>query len=129
MGYEQKYYENERHNTVPLLSVYDGLRFILDFYHFDLSAKDFADSSVSLAYKLKEHYLKISNKMGYKNAAPETFINYLAYEALGKKQFIKAESLFELNIEWYPESSNVYDSYANYFLAKKDTANAIANKK
>ncbi len=35
--------------------------------------------------------------------------------------------LFKLNIEWYPESSNVYDSYADYYLAQKDTANAVTN--
>ena len=59
------------------------------------------------------------------NAAPEAFINYFAYEALGKQHYNKAKALFELNIEWYPESANVYDSYADYYLAQKDTANAV----
>lgn len=48
---------------------------------------------------------------------------------LGKNQFKKAQALFELNIESYPASSNVYNSYADYFLSKKDTINAISTYK
>ncbi len=125
--YGSKYYENETHNTVPLISEYDGLRFIFDFYLFDATEKDFTDSTDSIASKLKTHYANVTEKMGYMNAAPEAFINYFAYEALGKKHYNKAKALFELNTEWYPESSNVYDSYADYYLAQKDTANAVTN--
>lgn len=125
--YAQKYYETERHNTVPLITEYDGLRFIFDYYNLDAGEKDFADTTDAIALKLKSHYANVSEKMGYKNSAPEAFINYLAYEALGKNQFSKAQALFKLNIENYPESSNVYDSYADYFVANKDTANAITN--
>lgn len=127
--YSNKYYESERHNTLPLLCEYDGLRFIFDYFHLDLSEKDFADTTALIASTLKTHYLNISENMGYKNAAPEALINYLAYDALGKKYYNKAKALFELNIEWYPESSNIYDSYADYYLTQKDTALAIANYK
>lgn len=122
--YQQKYYETESHNTVPLITEYDGLRFIFDFYLLDATEKDFTDTTASIALKLKTHYVNVSEKMGYKNTAPEAFINYFAYDALGKQHYIKAKALFELNIEWYPKSSNVYDSYADYYLAQKDTANA-----
>lgn len=125
--YQQKYYENERHNTAPLLGEYDGLRFIFDYFFFDATEKDFADTSEVMAVKLKTHYANVSEKMGYKNAAPESFINYLAYDALGKKHFNKAKAFFELNIEWYPNSSNAFDSYVDYYLAKNDTVNAITN--
>lgn len=127
--YAQKYYETERHNTIPLLCEYDGLRFIFDYYLLDLSEKDFADSTALIASTLKTHYAKVSKEIGYKNSAPEALINYFAYDALGKNQFNKAQALFELNTSSYPESSNVYDSYADYYLAKKDTTNAIVNYK
>lgn len=125
LRYGQKYYEKEGHNTVPMISEYDGLRFIFDYFQFDANEKDFADSTSLIASRLKAHYAKVSEKMGYKNSAPEALINYIAYDALGKKQFIKAKALFELNIEWYPENSNPYDAYADYFMTKKDTVNAI----
>jgi len=127
LKYAQKYYETEGHNTVPLISEYDGLRFIFDYYHLDATEKDFADSTALIATKLKTHYTGVSEKMGFKNSAPEALINYFAYEALGKNQFNKAQALFELNIESYPGNCSVYDAYADYFLAKKDTTNAIKN--
>ena len=48
---------------------------------------------------------------------------------MGKNHFDKASALFNLNAEWYPESNNVYDSYADYYLVIKDTTNAITNYK
>lgn len=129
LQFANKYYESERHNTVPLMSEYDGLRFVFDYYFFDATEKDFTDSTALIASRLKKHYTTVSERMGYKNAPPETLINYLAYDALSKKHFNKAKALFELNIEWYPESSNVYDSYGDYLVAIKDTSNAITNYK
>lgn len=129
LQYSQQYYEKERHNTVPLLSIYDGLRFIFDYYFFDAGEKDFADTTAAIAKRLQSHYANVSAKMGYKNAAPETLINYLAYDALEKKQYTKANALFKLNLEWYPENISVHDAYAGYFLTRKDTLNAIGNYK
>lgn len=129
LQYSQQYYEKERHNTVPLLSIYDGLRFIFDYYFFDAGEKDFADTTAAIAKRLQSHYANVSAKMGYKNAAPETLINYLAYDALEKKQYTKANALFKLNLEWYPANSSVYEAYAGYFLTRKDTVSAIANYK
>ncbi len=129
LRFAQKYYENERHNTVPLLCEYDGLRFIFDYYFFDAGEKDFADSSAQIAIQLKSHYENVSKELGYKNAPPEPLINYLGYGALVQKHFAKAKAFFELNIEWYPESSKVYDAYADYHLSRKDTISAIANYK
>jgi uncharacterized protein len=125
LTYSLKYYENESHISVPLISEYDGLRFIFDYYLIDITERDLTDSTSGIATKYKQHYNKISNEMGYKNAAPETFINYLGYDALFKKQYNRAEALFQLNMENYPNSNNVYDSYADYFVARQDTTNAI----
>ena len=125
LKYSLKYYENESHVSVPLISEYDGLRFIFDYYLIDITEKDLKDSTSGIATKYKQHYNKISNEMGYKNAPPEAFINYLGYDALLKKQYNRAEALFQLNIENYPNSNNVYDSYADYLIAKHDSVNAI----
>ena len=125
LKYLLKYYENESHISVPLISEYDGLRFIFDYYLMDITERDLKDSTYSIATKYKQHYNKISNEMGYKNAAPGAFINYLGYDAMLKKQYSRAEALFKLNIENYPDSSNVYDSYADYLIAKHDSSNAI----
>lgn len=126
LKYSLKYYENESHVSVPLISEYDGLRFIFDYYLIDITEKDLTDSTSTIATKYKQHYNNISNEMGFKNAAPEAFINYLGYDAMLKKQYNRAGALFQLNMENYPNSNQVYDSYADYLIAKHDSTNAIA---
>lgn len=123
--YNQVFYKSEKHNTVPLLSIYDGLKFIFRYYLFDASENDFLDSSAMIALKLKMHYENVTKELGYKVSAPQAFINYLGYDALVKKQYNKADALFKLNIEWYPNSFNVYDSYGDFLISKNDTTTAI----
>lgn len=126
LKYTSKYYENDSHNSVPLISEYDALRFIFDYYFMQASEKDFADSTAAIAKKLETHFNNISKEMGYKVAPLEAFINYLGYDALGKKQFSKAEALLKLNVENYPNSANVYDSYGDYLTEVNETGNAIS---
>ena len=129
LKYAQKYYDSENHNSVPLISTYDGLKFIFDYYKLDATEKDFSDTTNLIATKLKNHYEKVSSEMGYKISAPEAFVNYFGYDALNKKQYSKAQAMFQLNVESYPNSSNVYDSYGDYFALRNDTINAIINYK
>lgn len=127
LQYASKYYGDDNHGSVPLVSEYDGLRYIFNFYRMNLGSKDYTDTTAVLALKFRKHYDQVSKQMGYKVAPPEAFINYLGYDAMAKKQFTKAEALFALNKDNYPASSNVYDSYADILTAQKDTINAIAN--
>ncbi|HEX5155545.1 MAG TPA: alpha/beta hydrolase-fold protein [Parafilimonas sp.] len=129
LKYASRYYSNDDHGSVPLASEYDGLRFIFDYYRLKLNAKDFEDSSVAVVTKYQNHYDIVSKEMGFKVSPPELSINSLGYFAMRQKQYAKAAALFEMNIANYPNSSNVYDSYADLLVSQKDTANAIANYK
>jgi len=126
LKYASKYYDSDDHSSVPLISEYDGMRFIFDYYRFNITAKDFNDTSDVLAKKFKNHYDIVSKEMGYKVSPPELNINYLGYDAMSKKHYTKASALFKMNIENYPNSNNVYDSYADLLAAEKDTVNAVA---
>jgi tetratricopeptide (TPR) repeat protein len=129
LKYASKYYSDDNHGSVPFVSEYDGLRFIFDYYRLNITGKDFADTSALLAMKFKEHYDMVSREMGYKISPPESSINFLGYDAMKNKNFTKATALFKMNIENYPNSSNVYDSYGDLLAAEKDTVNAIVNYK
>jgi len=125
--YASKYYEVDNHTTVPLISQYDGLRFIFDYYDVKLQLQDFGDSTDLLAKKYQKTYETISNEFGYKLCPPERTINAFGYLALSKKYYVSAASLFKLNIANYPNSHFAYASYGDYFVAIKDTSNAIVN--
>ena len=127
LKYASKYYADDDHGSVPLISEYDGLRFIFSWYRFKFSPADFMDPGTEIVLKMKQHYQLVSKEFGYKVSPPEMLINGLGYNALSLKQYAKAAALFELNIENYPESGNVYDSYADVFIAQKDTNKAVIN--
>lgn len=129
LKYASKYYGDDDHGSVPLISEYDGLRFIFNWYRIKLSQSDFTGPGTELVQKMKKHYQNVSKEMGYKVSPPEMNINGLGYYALSQKHYDKAAALFAMNIENYPESGNVYDSYADALVAKKDTAAAITNYK
>jgi predicted alpha/beta superfamily hydrolase len=129
LKYASKYYSDDNHGSVPFASEYDGLRFIFDYYRLNITGKDFADTSAALVTKLKDHYAMVSKEMGYKVSPPEQSINFLGYNAMNNKNFTKAAAFFKMNIDNYPKSGNVYDTYGDLLAAEKDTANAIVNYK
>lgn len=129
LKYGGKYYPDDSHGSVPLITEYDALRFFFDFFPFKFTNKDFLDSTSALADKYSRHFANLSQKMGYTIKPDEAEINFMGYEFLKQKHYKKAEALFKLNVENYPQSFNVYDSYGDYFIARKDTANAIIQLK
>lgn len=129
LKYASKYYGDDDHGSVPLISEYDGLRFIFSWYRFKFSPSDFTSPGTEVVQRMKTHYQNVSKEFGYKVSAPENQINGVGYYMLSQKHYDKAAALFEMNVENYPQSGNVYDSYADALLAKKDTAAAIDNYK
>jgi predicted alpha/beta superfamily hydrolase len=126
LRWEYKYYPDDNHGSVPLISEYDGLKYIFDFYNFKNSNSlfDTSYSSAILVKMVTEHYQKISQSMGYEVLPQESFINNLGYGFLQNKMFEKAFVFFNMNISNYPKSFNVYDSMGDYYAAKKDNLKA-----
>lgn len=129
LRFNYKYYKDDNHGSVPLITEYDALHFIFDFYNFQLNFKDFFDGKLELDHSLSEHYKKVSQHMGYTVSPPEDFVNSMGYMAVQQKHYDKAEALFKLNVANYPESFNVYDSMGDLYDAKGDKEKAIENYK
>ena len=129
LRYESKYYENDDHSSAPLITEYDGLRFIFDKYRFKFSFKYYMDSTVALANKLGQHYQEVSKLFDYTVLPPENMLNGLGYEFLQQKHYAKAGGIFKMNMDNYPNSFNVYDSYGDYFVAIGDKQKAAENFK
>jgi predicted alpha/beta superfamily hydrolase len=127
LRYASKYYADDDHGSVPLISEYDALRFIFSWYRMKTSPVDFISPGIEIVQKMRKHYQAVSKEMSYKVSPPEMSINGLGYYALSQKHYAKAAALFEMNMENYPESGNVYDSYADALMAQKDTSKALAN--
>ena len=126
LNFQYKYYDNDNHGSVPLIAEYDALRFIFSFYKLNLGFSDFTDASLNFPLKIEKHYQNVSEKMGYKVLPPEGAINNYAYMALSLKNFAQAEYFFKLNVKYYPDSFNVYDSLGDYYKETGDKTNAIS---
>jgi CubicO group peptidase (beta-lactamase class C family) len=57
----------------------------------------------------------------------ERELNGLGYNLLGQKKIKEAIKVFQLNVEAYPESSNVYDSLGEAYMLNGEKAPAIEN--
>ena len=123
--YNYKYYPADNHSSVPLIATYDALRFLFGFYEFKVENDDYVNFSKNTISKLEKHFEDVSRHFGFKYPIPESLTNQFGYMALSQKKMPEAEYLFKLNVTNYPTSFNVYDSMADYYVAKGDTAKAI----
>jgi len=68
-----------------------------------------------------------------KTAEPATYnfdegeLNSLGYQLIGSKKFKEGIRIFQLNVEAYPQSGNVYDSLAEAYMGDGNKPQAIAN--
>ena len=77
-----------------LIGEYDALRFIFDFYKLKIYDNELSNPYFKLDLLLAAHYKNVSEQMGYIIKPGENQVNNLGYKMMGKKQFIKAETLF-----------------------------------
>jgi predicted alpha/beta superfamily hydrolase len=127
LEYESKYYKDDTHGSVPLIAEYDGLHFIFRYYAFTLTPHDYFSMDAATVEKIKKHYEEISTHFGFNVPVPESMANELGYQALGMKRYSAAEALFKLNVDNYPESFNVFDSFGDFYMATGGKAKAIEN--
>jgi len=131
LSFKGKYYENENHGSVPLITEYDAFRFIFDFYKLkaEREADEYLDPESNFLEKTVYHYIKISNVFKTKVSPDEGFINYLGYHRMKIKQFKQSEEFFKLNVANYPKSFNAYDSLGDFYAVNGVKEKAIENYK
>jgi len=103
----------------------------LDYEAFD-SPKRVVRLALERAYEESGVEVAISLYRQLKETQPpaafdEFLLNALGYRLLGAGRIRDAVSVFELNVDEYPEASNPYDSLGEACLAAGDTARAIAS--
>ncbi|BAO77666.1 serine hydrolase [Winogradskyella sp. PG-2] len=71
--------------------------------------------------------LKVNKPEDY--SFSESILNNFGYYYMRRKEIAKAEAVFKLNVDQFPKSSNVYDSYAEALLENSKKEQAIINYK
>ncbi len=128
-AFDWKYYGNDSHGSVPLITEYDALRFLYSWYDFrDMNAFYDPESTATvneLINVVNRHYENVSKHMGYQVEPAESLINQLGYMYIQRDDADKAYAFFNMNVQNFPGSANVYDSMGDYYLSQADTVNAI----
>ncbi|WP_172971661.1 alpha/beta hydrolase-fold protein [Pseudoalteromonas sp. A25] len=121
--------KDENHHTMQVLSFYKGLRSVFEGYMIDDHAR------FRSAKALETHFYNLSNKLGAKFQLREDLLNWFGYERLYNNQFVdidvnRAVEFFELNTQYYPLSSNAWDSLGEgYMIQGNDSAALISYEK
>ena len=63
--------------------------------------------------------------MGYNITPDEWNINRFGYQFLQQKDFERSKMFFQINIDYYPQNFNCYDSMGDYYLGINDKTNAM----
>jgi tetratricopeptide (TPR) repeat protein len=127
LNFHYSYYKNDNHSSVPLITEYDALHFLFDFYKvpMDMDQKiGDIKSKFDPAAALTAHYADVSRQMGYTILPDEDMVNQLGYYYMGGHAAEKAYAMFAMNIKNYPKNWNVYDSMGDYYANQKDKAKA-----
>lgn len=128
LDFAWNYFENEIHGTVPLISMLEGLKHIFRWYPikspyiFNNPETPYED----LIANIEERTTLLTEHFGYPvYGFEEDLINMLGYMSMDMDNFKKAEAFFKLNVKYYKESPNAYDSFADYYVRSKDYDNAL----
>jgi predicted alpha/beta superfamily hydrolase len=125
--FKSKYYADDTHGSAPLITTYDGLRSLFQFYQFEIAFSDVMEPNSDVVDRMKAHYTKVTEILGYENKPDEAMINGMGYQLLQMDKLDLASQFFEMNIDYYPDSFNVYDSFGDYFLAINNKEEAKKN--
>lgn len=106
LNHQYKLMTGDDHSSSILLTVYDGLKFIFNDWRLP-------DSVFSSGLEpILNHYEKLSIKYGYEIKVAEEQLNLAGYYFMQNAGNLEeALKILKKNIELFPESANVYDSY------------------
>ncbi|ASU34445.1 alpha/beta hydrolase [Mucilaginibacter xinganensis] len=127
LTFNYKYYNDDNHNSSPLITEYDAFRFLFGYYklpgEIDAMLYD-AKAKLDVAAVIEDHYADVSKHMGYKVAPPETILDAMGHDYLEINLPDRALAVFNLNAKYYPESAAAYAAIGDYYAIKKDNQKA-----
>jgi predicted alpha/beta superfamily hydrolase len=129
LSFAYKYYNGDNHGSVPLITEYDALHFLFNYYAFSLTGKEYSNITKAVIGKIESHYDTVSAHIGFKVYPPENYVNQLAYQASGTKHHSEAEYLALLNTTNYPTSANAFDTLGDIYNAEGNKEKAMESYK
>jgi predicted alpha/beta superfamily hydrolase len=133
VAFGYRHYPDDTHGLTPAPSLVDGLRFVfeplaltrLPIAH--LGPGSDSAAVVNAVIATEAQYRDAARYFGLPDRLPEPQLNFLGYNVLQElRKPDLAIWVFSRNVALYPQSTNVYDSLGDAYLARGDTAAAKA---
>lgn len=128
LRFHWQFYPQDLHGTVVFPSIREGLINTFAWYQWENTAaiNSFDSSPAELLEIIKYREQKLKKHFGFfVPPYPEDLLNMLAYMNMDMQRPAVAKVCFELGIEYYPKSANVYDSMADYYEAQGEMELAL----
>lgn len=129
LNFGWRYYSDDTHSSVPLVSEYDGIRFLFPWYipkginHF------FVDESTASVQDVVDyvtnHYDQVSERFGYRFHPPQDWVNMLGRSMTARDRAEGTLALFNLNLQNFPDSRATHYWLGDYYASQNDKENAI----
>ena len=121
------YYEQDLHGSVPLVSMRDGLVFLYDWWELKHPAlyNDPSTTTADIVGLIRDRSAALTAGMGEPMAMQEDLLTMLGMMAMDMPQPDKAPAVFDLLLEYYPESPDAHAAVAEFFESRNDRAQAL----
>lgn len=128
LTFNYKYYNDDNHNSSPLIAEYDAFRFLFSYYKLPKEIDDAlydAAAKLDVAAVIEDHYADVSKRMGYKLLPPESILNAMGHDYIEVNLYDRALAVFTLNAKYYPGSAGTFAAMGDYYAVKKDNEKAV----
>jgi tetratricopeptide (TPR) repeat protein len=122
------YYEQDLHGSVPLVSMRDGLVFLYDWWELKHPAlyNDPSTPTAEIVGLIRDRTAALTTGMGEPMVMQEellTMLGFMAMEMMDQPD--KARAVFELLVEYYPQSADAHSAMAQVLEAQNDIDQAL----
>lgn len=118
--FNSKFYPNDSHSSVPLITMYDALR--ITFRNFEIKAPLYDTTVIDSLFinKIQTHSNFLNFTYGDGTIMPFEFINECGYLALDTKKKKEALYLFQLNLKNYPNMWESFYALGDYYTEQTE---------
>ncbi|NKB34386.1 MAG: alpha/beta hydrolase [Pseudomonadales bacterium] len=129
LNFDWRYYDDDSHGSVPLISEYDAFRFLFPWYDpgmevIEMIGSDSAETPEAAVSATVSHFENVSAQYGYNYLPPLNWVNRLGTGFLAVEKPASALAMFQLNLSNFPDSPLTHESLGVYFVAQEDQASA-----
>lgn len=129
LNFAWKYYDDDSHGSVPLISEYDAFRFLFPWHDpnrrlMSFVNPDVPDDADAITGFIDEHFQMLSQNFGYSVVPPMNWVNRIARTMRFNDRPNSALAVSQLNLSNYPSSPVTHEAMGDYYIWQSDEESA-----